>query len=81
MEINRVTGILNSRKSQVKLSGLRPNRPENISPKKFGNSSKADLKFFVPLAVMQTQNSKGRQIFQGKKFKIRSGQILRIVDL
>ena len=28
----------------------------------FGNSSKADLKFFVPLAVMQTQNSKGRQI-------------------
>jgi len=29
----------------------------------FGNSSKADLKIFVPLAVMQTQNSKGRQIF------------------
>jgi len=29
----------------------------------FGNSSKADLKFFVPLAVRQTQNSKGRQIF------------------
>jgi len=29
----------------------------------FENSSKADLKFFVQLAVMQTQNSKGRQIF------------------
>ena len=37
--------------------------------KKFGNSSKADLKFFVSLAVLQTQNSKGRQIFQEKKFK------------
>ena len=47
----------------------------------FGNSSKADLKFFVPLAIMQTQNSKGRQIFQGRKFEIRSSQILRIVDL
>jgi len=29
----------------------------------FGNLSKADLKFFVPLAVMQTQNPKGHQIF------------------
>jgi len=49
-----------------------------ISAKKnFGNSSKADLKIFVPLAVMQTQNLKGRQIFQGRKFKIRSGTILR----
>jgi len=45
----------------------------------FGNSSKADLKFFVPLAVMQTQNSKGRQIFQGRKFEIRPDTILRIV--
>jgi len=45
----------------------------------FGNSSKADLKFFVPLAVMQTQNSKGRQIFLGRKFEIRSDTILRIV--
>jgi len=47
--------------------------------KNFGNSSKADLKIFVPLAVMQTQNSKGRQIFQGRKFKIRPDTILRIV--
>ena len=47
----------------------------------FGNSSKANLKFFVPLAIIQTQNSKGRQIFQGKKFKICSGTILRIVAL
>jgi len=47
----------------------------------FGNSSKADLKIFVLLAVMQTQNSKGRQIFQGRKFKIRSSTILRIVAL
>ena len=45
----------------------------------FGNSSKADLKFFIPLAVMQTQNSKGRQIFQGRKFEIRPDKILRIV--
>ena len=45
----------------------------------FGNSSKADLKYFVPLAVMQTQNSKGRQIFQGRKFEIRFSTILRIV--
>jgi len=29
----------------------------------FENSSKADLKFFVPLTAMQTQNSKGRQTF------------------
>ena len=35
MEINRVRGIWISRKSQTKLSGLRPNRPENISPKQF----------------------------------------------
>ena len=53
-----------------------------ISAKKnFGNSSKADLKFFVPLAVMQTQNSKGRQIFQGRKFEIRPDTISRIVAL
>ena len=32
----------------------------------FGNSSKADLKFFIPLAVMQTQNSKERQ-FSGEE--------------
>ena len=44
----------------------------------FGNSSKADLKFFVPLAVMQTQNSKGRQIFKGRKFKISSDTNVRI---
>jgi len=30
---------------------------------------------------MQTQNSKWRQIFQGKKFEIRSYAILRIVVL
>jgi len=29
----------------------------------FGNSSKVDLKFLVPLAVMQTQNLKGCQFF------------------
>jgi len=29
----------------------------------FGNSSKVDLKFLVPLAIMQTQNLKGRQFF------------------
>jgi len=47
----------------------------------FENSSKADLKFFVPLAVMQMQNSKGRQIFQGRKFEICPDMILRIVAL
>jgi len=30
---------------------------------------------------MQTQNSKGRQIFQGRKFEIRPDTILRIVTL
>jgi len=34
----------------------------------FGNSSKADLKFFVPLAVMNTQNSKGAN-FLGKEIQ------------
>jgi len=29
----------------------------------FSNSSKVNLKFLVPLAVMQTQNLKGRQLF------------------
>jgi len=29
----------------------------------FGNSNNGDFKFFVPLPVLQTQNSKGRQIF------------------
>jgi len=37
----------------------------------FGISSKADLKFFVPLAVMQTQNSKGCQFFRGRNSKFR----------
>ena len=35
----------------------------------FGNSSKSDLKFFVPLAVMQTQNSKGVKFFRGGNSK------------
>jgi len=46
--------------------------------KNFGNSSKADLKFFVKLAVTQTQNSKGRKIFQGRKFENRYDTIARI---
>jgi len=47
--------------------------------KNFGNSSKADLKFL--LAVMQTQNLKGCQIFQGRKFKNPQRMFVRIVDL
>ena len=35
----------------------------------FGNSSKADLKFFVPLAVMQMQNSKSAKFFRGGNSK------------
>jgi len=30
-----------------------------------------DLKFLVPLAVMQTQNLKGRQFFRGRNSKFR----------
>jgi len=29
----------------------------------FGNWSEGNLKFFVPLAIMQAQNSQGCQIF------------------
>ena len=34
-----------------------------LAQNNFGNSSKVDLKFIVPLAEMQTQNLKGRQFF------------------
>ena len=37
----------------------------------FGNSSKVDLKFLVPLAIMQMQNLKGRQFFRGGNSKFR----------
>ena len=52
-----------------------------LAQKNFGNSSKADLKFLVPSAVMQTQNSKGRQSFQGRKFQNPQRTFVRIGDL
>ena len=56
------------------LAGLKISARNN-----FGNSSKADLNFCVPLAVMHTKNSKGRQIFQGTKFKNPEPRFVRIV--
>ena len=56
-------------------------RVKNSAKNNFGNSRKVDLKFFVPLTVMQTQNSKGRQIFQGRNFTDISVSFVRLVAL
>ena len=57
---NRVKNFYHSRKIQNKLVYVKISAQNN-----FGNSSKVDFKFLVPLAATQTQNSKGRQFFKG----------------
>ena len=71
MDKNRVTKTFHLQKIKISFHPSRLVRVIISAQNNFGNSSKVDLKFLVPLAVMQTQNSKGRQFFRGRNSKFR----------
>ena len=69
MEKNRVTGILNSRKSQTKLSRLRASMCENVSPKCLQTTSKCRFEIFRPIGRNANAKFKGAPNFSGEEFR------------